>query len=153
MSNIFNDDFRDFINALNQSEVEYILVGGYSVILHGYSRNTGDLDLWVNRTRENYNKLTTAFYNFGMPVFDMTEFNFLNNSQFNVFSFGKPPVSIDIMTEVKGLSFDTAYQASNIIKIENLSVRLINLNDLLKAKKSSGRPKDLDDIENLSEKE
>jgi hypothetical protein len=153
MSNIFNDDFHDFINALNQSEVEYILVGGYSVILHGYSRNTGDLDLWVNKTRENYNKLKNAFYSFGMPVFDMTEFNFLNNSQFNVFSFGKPPVSIDIMTEVKGLSFYSAYQSASIIKIENLSVRLINLNDLLKAKKSSGRSKDLDDIENLSEKE
>jgi hypothetical protein len=153
MSNIFNDDFHDFINALNQSEVEYILVGGYSVILHGYSRNTGDLDLWVNKTRENYNKLKNAFYSFGMPVFDMTEFNFLNNSKFNVFSFGKPPVSIDIMTEVKGLSFYSAYQSASIIKIENLSVRLINLNDLLKAKKSSGRSKDLDDIENLSEKE
>ncbi len=153
MSNIFNDDFHDFINALNQSEVEYILVGGYSVILHGYSRNTGDLDLWVNKTRENYNKLKNAFYSVGMPVFDMTEFNFLNNSQFNVFSFGKPPVSIDIMTEVKGLSFYSAYQSASIIKIENLSVRLINLNDLLKAKKSSGRSKDLDDIENLSEKE
>src|SRR5690242_4128654 len=153
MSNIFNDDFHDFINALNQSEVEYILVGGYSVILHGYSRNTGDLDLWVYKTRENYNKLKNAFYSFGMPVFDMTEFNFLNNSQFNVFSFGKPPVSIDIMTEVKGLSFYSAYQSASIIKIENLSVRLINLNDLLKAKKSSGRSKDLDDIENLSEKE
>ena len=153
MSNIFNDDFHDFINALNQSEVEYILVGGYSVILHGYSRNTGDLDLWVNKTRENYNQLKNAFYSFGMPVFDMTEFNFLNNSQFNVFSFGKPPVSIDIMTEVKGLSFYSAYQSASIIKIENLSVRLINLNDLLKAKKSSGRSKDLDDIENLSEKE
>ena len=153
MSNIFNDDFHDFINALNQFEVEYILVGGYSVILHGYSRNTGDLDLWVNKTRENYNQLKNAFYSFGMPVFDMTEFNFLNNSQFNVFSFGKPPVSIDIMTEVKGLSFYSAYQSASIIKIENLSVRLINLNDLLKAKKSSGRSKDLDDIENLSEKE
>lgn len=45
MDNIFNDDFRDFISALNESNVEYLLVGEYSVIIHGYSRNTGDLDL------------------------------------------------------------------------------------------------------------
>jgi hypothetical protein len=47
MGNIFNQDFRDFISALNQEEVNYLLVGGYSVILHGYSRTTGDMDLWV----------------------------------------------------------------------------------------------------------
>jgi hypothetical protein len=41
MANIFNDDFRDFIRALNKANVEYILVGGYSVILHGYARTTG----------------------------------------------------------------------------------------------------------------
>ena len=54
MGNIFNGDFQDFITALNNNEVEYILVGGYSVILHGYSRTTGDLDIWVNKKSENY---------------------------------------------------------------------------------------------------
>ena len=51
MGNIFNKDFRDFIAALNKNEVRYILVGGYSVILHGYSRTTGDMDFWVDRTQ------------------------------------------------------------------------------------------------------
>lgn len=88
-----------------------------------------------------------------MSVFDMTENNFLNNPHFNVFSFGRPPVSIDIMTEVKGLLFNPAFQAAEMIEIENLSVRVININDLLKAKKSSGRSKDYDDLENLSEKQ
>jgi hypothetical protein len=42
MGTIFNDDFRDFIHAMNHHDVEYILVGGYAVILHGYRRVTGD---------------------------------------------------------------------------------------------------------------
>ena len=50
MANIFHQDFRDFLSALNEAEVRYILVGGYSVVLHGYSRTTGDMDLWVERT-------------------------------------------------------------------------------------------------------
>ncbi len=54
MGNIFNDDFRDFIDCFNKSNVKYILVGGYSVILHGYSRTTGDMDIWVERTKKNY---------------------------------------------------------------------------------------------------
>ena len=53
MSNIFNQDFKDFIESLNAHDVKYILVGGYSVILHGYPRTTGDMDLWVERSEEN----------------------------------------------------------------------------------------------------
>ena len=149
MGNIFNEDFRDFISALNNNEVEYILVGGYSVILHGYSRTTGDMDIWVKKTKENYLKLLAAFNQFKMPVFDMTEKKFLNNIDLDVFSFGRPPRSIDIMTAVKGLDFETAFSTSRIIVVENLQVRLIHLNQLLQTKKASGRHKDLDDIENL----
>lgn len=53
MSDIFNEDFLDFLKALNKNEVEYMLVGGYAVILHGYSRTTGDMNVCVNRTAVN----------------------------------------------------------------------------------------------------
>ena len=79
MPNIFNSDFREFILALNNNKVEYILVGGYAVILHGYRRTTGDLDIWVNTTKENYQKLLTAYNEFGLPVTDITADNFLHN--------------------------------------------------------------------------
>jgi hypothetical protein len=61
MANIFHQDFRDFLSTLNEAEVRYILVGGYSVVLHGYSRTTSDMDLWVERTSENYHQLIKAF--------------------------------------------------------------------------------------------
>jgi hypothetical protein len=147
---IFNEDFQDFISALNNNEVKYILVGGYSVILHGYSRTTGDLDIWVNKEKENYSKLVRAFKEFKMSVFDMTKDNFLKNPELNVFTFGRPPSSIDIMTDVKGLNFDETYKTSQIVEVEDLKVCLISLNQLLKAKRAAGRHKDLDDIENLS---
>jgi len=54
MGNIFNQDFQDFINSLNKFNVDYLLVGGYAVILRGYNRTTGDMDIWVNKTQENY---------------------------------------------------------------------------------------------------
>jgi hypothetical protein len=95
MGNIFNDDYSDFLSALNEQEVKYLLVGGFSVILHGYSRTTGDMDIWVERTLENYLKIKKAFHQFGMPVFDMTEDNFLNHPEWDVFTFGVPPVAID----------------------------------------------------------
>jgi hypothetical protein len=149
MGNIFNDDFRDFIDCFNKSNVKYILVGGYSVILHGYSRTTGDMDIWVERTSENYKNVKTAFLHFGMPVFDMTEGAFLNDNDLDVFTFGNPPSSIDIMVAVKGLNFDDCYRNAVYFEEDGLMVRTIYLTDLVNAKKASGRSKDLNDLENL----
>ncbi|MBC7888077.1 MAG: hypothetical protein H7Z13_09305 [Ferruginibacter sp.] len=149
MGNIFNDDFRDFLAALNDQQVRYILVGGFSVILHGYPRTTGDMDIWVERTKANYQKLKKAFHQFGMPLFDMTEDNFLTHPNWDVFTFGRPPVAIDIMVKVKGLDFDDCYNQSVMFEDENLKIRTIHKNSLIEAKKSAGRSKDLDDLENL----
>lgn len=151
MGNIFDEDFREFIEALNKHNVEYILVGGFSVILYGYSRTTGDLDLWVNKSTENYAKLVKAFNQFGMPVFDMTEENFLNHPFWDVFSFGRSPVAIDILTAVKGLNFEEAYLKSKIFEEQGIQIRTIHKNDLIKAKKASNRPKDQDDIDNIGD--
>jgi len=64
---IFNDDFHDFIQCLNAFNVAYILVGGYAVIIRGYSRLTGDMDIWAHKTEENYHKLLNAITEFGLP--------------------------------------------------------------------------------------
>ena len=67
MSNIFNEDFIDFIQALNNAEVKYVLIGGYAVIIHGYQRTTGDMDIFVECTKENYSQIKKAFHLFQMP--------------------------------------------------------------------------------------
>ncbi|MEP7254087.1 MAG: hypothetical protein ABI683_16950 [Ginsengibacter sp.] len=148
MANIFNEHFRDFIKALNDNEVEYVLVGGMAVILHGYVRGTGDMDIWVNKTKENYQKLVKAFTLFGMPVFDMTENAFLGN-EFDVWGIGVPPVRIEIMTAVKGLAFNETHNQSQLYNEDGLQIIFIHLNHLLQAKKAAGRFRDLDDIEQL----
>lgn len=65
MRNIFNPDFKDFLNILLKNKVDYILVGGYAVILHGYVRSTGDMDLWVRKNISNYEKLKLSYQDFG----------------------------------------------------------------------------------------
>lgn len=149
MANIFNSDFRDFISALNSQSVRYILVGGYSVILHGYPRTIGDMDIWVERSVENYQNIKKAFDQFGMPVFDMTLDNFLSHPNWDVFTFGTPPVAIDLMVQVQGLDFEMAYQNSVLFEDDGLSVRTIHKNDLIQTKKVVNRPKDQDDLLNL----
>lgn len=149
MGNIFNEDFQDFIKSINNAEVKYVLVGGYSVIFHGFPRTTGDLDIFVEVSKENYQKLSEAFFEFGLSVFDMTEENFLFNKNMTVFSFGRAPVSIEILKEISGLSFKEVYFNAVDTEIEEIPVKIIQLKDLIKNKKASGRPKDLNDLENL----
>jgi hypothetical protein len=108
------------------------------------------MDIWVQPSGENYNRLEKAFAVFGMSVFNMTAERFLNTAQYEVFTFGRPPVSIDILTEVKGLNFEVSFATSEWFEIsDSLSVRALCLDDLLEAKRAAARPKDLDDIENL----
>ncbi|MCP9750927.1 nucleotidyltransferase [Ferruginibacter sp. HRS2-29] len=149
MPNIFNEDFRDFIKSLNEHQVNYLLVGGYAVILHGYRRTTGDLDIWVETTSENLVKLKRAFLQFGLHTSDLTEKNFLLDNAIDVFSYGIPPVSIDLMKEVKGLDFKEAFKNAETFIEDDLQIRYINYQSLIIAKRSSGRHKDLDDIEKL----
>lgn len=146
--NIFNDDFQDFICSLNKYQVEYMLVGGYAVIIRGYSRSTGDMDIWVNKSASNFNQLQLAITTFGLPSIAIPKDHFFSN-QFDVFSFGKPPYAIKILTEVKGLEFEKAYLQSTIEIVDQIEVRVIHINQLIEAKKAAGRNKDLNEIENL----
>jgi predicted nucleotidyltransferase len=149
MGNIFNNDFREFLSALNNNNVEYLLVGGYAVILHGYPRATGDMDIWVNRTKENYQKLLAAFAEFRMPIFDMTEERFLNHPEIDVFRFGRKPVAIDIMTKMADLNFEECFPLATEYNDDGLKIKVVHYNNLIQAKKAAGRYKDLNDIEQL----
>ena len=149
MGNIFNADFRDFIASLNNHGVKYILVGGYSVILHGYSRTTGDMDLWVERSEQNYVNIKNAFEEFGMHVFDMTKENFLHHPIWDVFTFGIPPVAIDLMIKLEGFNFQEVYARAVTFHEDELEIKVIHKNDLIAAKQKAGRSKDLNDLENV----
>jgi hypothetical protein len=109
MGNIFNPDFQEFLLALNKNEVNYVLIGGYSVIYHGFPRTTGDLDIFVEVSKSNYQKLVQAFEQFQMPLFDMSEDSFLHQPQINVYTFGRPPVCIEILKEISGFTFYEIY--------------------------------------------
>ncbi|MGG7036330.1 MAG: DUF6036 family nucleotidyltransferase [Flavobacterium sp.] len=148
MPNLFNVDFVEFLELLASHKVDYLLVGGYAVILHGYVRSTGDLDLWINKTSDNYKKLKEVYNDFGAPIFSENEF--LSND-YDVWSIGKEPNKIEILSEVKGLSFDESSSVCQWFSLENFKVPFIDFEDLIKAKLASGRFKDLADIEYLKE--
>ncbi len=149
MNNIFNPDFLDFLDCFNKHKVDYLLVGGYSVILHGYPRTTGDMDLWVKRDAKNYKKISAAFACFQLPTFEMTQENFLNVKRFDEFRFGRPPVAIDVITQIKGVAFVDAWPRRLAKSFDNVEIQYISLDDLKTTKKATGCAKDMNDLENL----
>jgi predicted nucleotidyltransferase len=148
--NLLNEDFQDFIIALNKYGVRYILVGGYAVVVRGYSRSTGDMDVWVEKSETNYNYFLEAIHSFGIPIDAISRDKFFS-TEFDVFAFGKPPYAIEIMTAVKGLDFEPTYNMATWEEIDGIKIKVIHLNHLIEAKKAAGRNKDLNDIENLPE--
>jgi predicted nucleotidyltransferase len=149
MADLFNQDFQDFIKSLNKAAVEYILVGGYAVILHGYIRSTADLDVWVNKTSGNYQRLKKAFNLFGAPIF--SEEDFLGN-QFDVWGIGMEPNRIEVLNKIKGIEFSEAYPLCKTFIQNNIEVKYIHLNHLIQVKEAAGRFKDKADIEELKKR-
>ncbi len=149
MPNLFNVDFLEFLELLSKHNVDYLLVGGYGVILHGYGRSTGAMDLWVKQTPENYFKLKEAYKDFGAPIFPIDDFS---SEKFDVWSIGIEPRKIEILTKVSGLQFEHSIKNCNWLEIEKITVPYIDFDDLIKNKTASGRLKDLLDIEQLNKK-
>ena len=147
MPNLFNIDFLEFLELLDRYSVDYLLVGGYAVILHGYGRSTGDLDLWVNQTPKNYKKLQEVYKDFGAPIFPIEDFE---SERFDVWSIGIEPRKIEILTRVTGLNFGQSLKNCNWLELEKFNVPYIDFEDLIKNKKATGRLKDLVDVEQLS---
>lgn len=142
-------DFKEFIELLNANQVEYLIVGGYAVTIHGHPRFTGDLDIWINPTLENARKMLETIHKFGFSSLGLTEEDFQNPN--NVVQMGYPPLRIDIMGSISGdLEFQQCYHNRKTITTEDLTLHFIGFEELLVNKKASGRRKDLDDLDNLT---
>jgi len=147
--NIFDNYTKDVIIALNNSNVKYLVVGGYAVNFHGYQRGTGDIDLWIEPSNENKAKILEALKLLNIEN-DVIEF--IDTFDFNkhvVFSDGEVPFKIDFMTYVSHVNFDDAWHQKIDTIIDGISISFINLNQLVISKFNTGRLKDKLDIEEL----
>ncbi len=144
---MLNQDFKEFVELLNKNEVEYLIVGGYAVGIHGYPRYTGDLDIWINATRQNARKMVAVLAEFGFDSFGLTEEDFTKLG--NVIQMGYPPFRIDILTTIDGVRFKDCYKNKMLVLHDGVILDVIGIEDLRRNKKVSGRLKDIDDLENL----
>ena len=142
-------DFRELLELFNTHKVEYLIVGGYALAFHGVPRYTGDIDIFVKPDTENALRILKALDEFGFGSLDLKEEDFRSPNK--VVQLGYPPVRIDIMTSISGLSWDEAYAELDKGKYGNVPVYYIGLNHYILNKRASGRKKDIADLEALGE--
>lgn len=144
---MLSKDFKEFVALLKKHEVEYMIVGGYAVGVHGYPRYTGDLDIWLNPTTTNAGRILQAIDEFGFGSFNLTVEDLTKEG--NVIQFGQPPLRIDLLTSIDGVAFDACYANRKVVTFDGLPMNFIGYHDLITNKKATGRHRDLDDVENL----
>lgn len=135
------------MRLFNSHGVEYLLVGGYAVIHHGYVRSTGDMDLWVAVNPSNARRVSAALQEFGFSAADVPPALFQKEG--HMARMGNAPFRIEILTRISGLSFANAFARRIRVSIDEFDVNVIALEDLIINKTASGRLKDLADVENL----
>jgi hypothetical protein len=143
----FPSDFIEFLRLLNAHEVDYLLIGGFAVALHGYPRTTADIDVWVARRADNARRIVHALRAFGFDVPALNEELFLEPDR--IVRMGVTPLRIEVLTSIDGVDFDDCATRATVHLVAGTAIRLIGLEDLKANKRASGRNKDLDDLENL----
>lgn len=147
--NVLLSEHQKMIKILNEYNVKYLLIGGYAVIMHGYPRTTGDMDLWLEPKNENKQKFCSALSKYGIEKEAIKELSKLNFEDKLVFTINANPQKIDFLTFVNIVDFNSAYAQKQQVKIDDVFIPLIHLNDLILTKINTGRLKDTADIEEL----
>ena len=138
--------FKEFLKLLRAEAVEYLLVGGWAVIYHGYPRPTKDLDIWIAVNNDNAERVRRVFRKYG---FDKAPPAQMLLEEQRILRIGTQPNVIEIMTSASGVRFAECYRDRIEVEMDGEAVNLINLRNLRINKLASGRLKDLADLEEL----
>jgi len=144
---MLSKDFKEFIKLLNENNVKYLVIGGYAVAFHGHPRYTKDLDIWIESSQKNARRLLSALDQFGFGSLGLELEDFIAANQ--IIQLGYPPNRIDALITAGGLGFGECYKAKASEYIHGIQIDFIDIENLKKNKRATGRSQDLADLENL----
>jgi hypothetical protein len=142
-------DFSDLLVSLCDAHAEFLLVGGWAVVLYGHVRATDDMDIFVRPSAPNSQRVYAALEAFGAPLraHGVAPGHFANEG--DAYRFGIAPLKIEVLTRISGVSFDDALQGHKTFELDGHQIPYIGKAALIANKKSAARYKDLADVEEL----
>lgn len=132
----FGKTHKRLLQKFLKHHVEFVLMGGHAVVFYGVRRTTSDIDILVQPTIANGERILKAFKSLKLDITEISAEDFATQ---NVFTFGMEPDAVDILTYTLGVDMVTVFKNSNYHKIDDMSLRVVDLRDLLKNKESLNR--------------
>ena len=142
-----NSDWIELLKIFTKEKVRFLVVGGHAYVAHAPTRSTDDLDLWVEPTPENAERVWKSLVRFGAPLRVLKPEDLLKTT--TVYQMGQPPNRVDILTGIAALTFDEAWSSRVAAKLGGVPVFMLSREDLIRNKLEAGRPQDLLDVEKL----
>lgn len=140
-------EFKRLLVSLASNRVEYLLVGGYAVVFHGYVRTTGDMDIWISPNQENATRMEAAIRDLGFNMPWLKPELFVQRG--TVLRIGEEPLRFDILNEIDGVTFAECYARRIEALMDGIKIDVLSLADLRTNKLATGRNKDLADLDYL----
>ncbi len=142
-------DFRELLELFNAHKIEYIIVGGYALAYHGAPRYTGDIDIFVKPNKHNAKRILAALDDFGFGSVGLKGADFISPDK--VVQLGVPPVRIDIITSITGVTWEEALSGRIKGTYGDISTYYLGRDQFISNKRAMGRKRDQADLEALGE--
>jgi hypothetical protein len=142
-------DFHDFLCLLNQHRVRYLIIGGFAVAAHGRPRYTKDIDIWLDTSQDNPQRVERVLSDFGFASLGLGADDFSQPDC--IVQLGREPNRIDLLTEAKALNFEDCYNQRLVLEISAVKLPFLSKQHLILNKRAVGRPRDLVDADELEE--
>ena len=134
---------KDVFESFQKHEVRYIVIGGIAAVLYGVPRATFDLDILIEATPENTQRLLDALLDAGMGTASLTNVDEILSNEITIF---KDRVRIDVQTSTPGLRFQDAWSRRNTLEYQGQSFHVASREDLICSKEAAGMDVDLEDV-------
>lgn len=142
-----SNDFEELLAAFNANGVRAIIVGGHALAYHGRPRFTKDLDVFVDPTPDNADRILKSLASFGFGSVGLTSDDFSRPGQ--IVQLGVAPNRIDLITAIDGVTFEDAWAGRARGRFGRQPVNYLGRAEFLRNKRTSGRFQDLADIDAL----
>jgi tRNA nucleotidyltransferase/poly(A) polymerase len=137
------NQLQDVFLSLHKHDVRYLVIGGIAAILYGVPRATFDLDILIEATPENAQKLLDALLEAGLGTAELTTAEQVVAHEITIF---QDRVRIDVQTATPGIEFEEAWGRRQVTDYQGRSFNLVSREDLISSKRAAGREQDLEDV-------
>src|SRR6266850_2005305 len=144
------DQLQNVFASFQKNDVRYLVIGGIAAVLYGVPRATFDLDVLIEASLENAERLLQAMSESGLGTASLASADELLSTEITIFT---DRIRLDVQTSTPGIIFEEAWQRRVTMNYKGQVLEVVSLADLIASKRASGRDVDLEDVRILTSKD